>query len=247
MNNILIIGAMSAMAEHCARLWAARGDVLFLVAPNEEHLETIATDLRVRGATNVVTCSMNLNEINDHQAMIDAAKAALGGIDTVLIAHGTVSNQKVYEKNVAEMLAEIQTSALSTIALLTLIANRFEARESGTIAVISSVAVDRGRASNYIYGGAKAMVTYFTSSLRQRLHKLKVAVVTIKPGFVDTPTTAVFKKGFLWAKPESVEAKIVSAIDQRRDKVYVLAFWWVIMTVIKRMPEWLKNECENNA
>ena len=195
MKKILIIGATSAIAEHCARLWAVRGDALFLVARNQDRLNTIAMDLRVRGAGNVSTYQLDLNEITGQQAMQDAADEALGGVDTVLIAHGTLSNQKACEQSVDETLAEIKTNALSTIALLTIIANRFEAKRNGTIAVISSVAGDRGRASNYVYGSAKAMETAFTSGLRQRLHKSNVAVVTIKPGFVDTPMTAEFKKG----------------------------------------------------
>lgn len=237
MKKILIIGATSAIAEHCARLWAARGDALFLVARNQDRLNTIATDLSVRDAGIVSTYPMDLNEITEQQAMLDAADVALGGVDTVLIAHGTLSNQKACEQSVDETLAEIQTNALSTIALLTLIANRFEAQRNGTIAVISSVAGDRGRASNYVYGSAKAMVTTFISGLRQRLHKSNVAVVTIKPGFVDTPMTAEFKKGLLWAQPQTVAAKIVKAMDQRKDEVYVPAFWWGIMAIIKILPD----------
>ena len=103
--------------------------------------------------------------------------------------------------------------------------------------IFSSVAGDRGRASNYVYGSAKAMVTAFTSGLRQRLHKSNVAVVTIKPGFVDTPMTAGFKKGLLWVKPESVAKKISRAIDHREGEDYAPTFWWLIMLVIKFIPE----------
>jgi short-subunit dehydrogenase len=156
--------------------------------------------------------------------------------DVVLIAHGTLSNQASCEISVEETLAEIQTNALSTVSLLTLIANRFEAKRNGTICVISSVAGDRGRASNYVYGSAKAMVTAFTSGLRQRLHKSNVAVVTIKPGFVDTPMTSEFEKGFLWAKPTVVSTKIVKAIDNKRTEIYTPSFWWLIMTIIKLTP-----------
>ncbi|AVR97167.1 SDR family oxidoreductase [Pseudoduganella armeniaca] len=241
MNKILLIGATSAIAEHCARLWAARGDALFLVARNEERLATIAADLRVRGAAAVATYTLDLNAIEGHAAMLDAAEAALGGIDVVLIAHGTLSDQKACEQSVAATLAEISTNALSTISLLTLVANRFEAKRAGAIAVISSVAGDRGRASNYVYGSAKGLVTAFTSGLRQRLHKANVRVVTIKPGFVDTPMTAAFRKGPLWARPDSVAGKIVQAIDRRRHEVYVPAFWRLIMTVIKSIPTGLFN------
>lgn len=237
MKNILIIGASSAIAEHCARLWAARGDALYLVARNQERLEVMQKDLTVRGAAKVEICTMDINDHHLHAKMLDDANKALNGLDTVIVAHGTLSNQKACEHDVEMTMQEIKTNALSTISLLTLIANHFEARKSGTIAVISSVAGDRGRASNYIYGSAKAMVTAFTSGLRQRLYKHNVAVVTIKPGFVDTPMTADFKKGLLWVKPAMVAKKIVTAIDQRRDIVYVPAFWRAIMMVIRAIPE----------
>ena len=190
MKKVLIIGATSAIAEHCGRIWATRGDELYLVARNEVHLQTIAADYEVRGASSVAINCVNLNELDRHVDLLESAENAMNGVDVVLIAYGTLSNQKECELSVEETLAEIQTNALSTISLLTLIANRFEAKKSGTICVMSSVAGDRGRASNYVYGSAKAMVTAFTSGLRQRLHKSNVTVVTIKPGFVDTPMTS---------------------------------------------------------
>jgi decaprenylphospho-beta-D-erythro-pentofuranosid-2-ulose 2-reductase len=180
---------------------------------------------------------MDLNDIDSHAAMLDVADAAMGGIDTVLIAHGTLSNQKACEQSVEETLAEIRTNALSSTSLLTHIANRFEAKQAGTIAVISSVAGDRGRASNYVYGSAKAMVTAFTSGLRQRLNKSNVAVVTIKPGFVDTPMTASFKKGLMWTKPAAVAASIINAIDKRKGEIYIPSFWILVMGVIKLIPQ----------
>ena len=236
MKRILIIGATSAIAEHCARIWAARGDALHLVARNEQHVQVIASDLKVRSASKVTTYCTDLNDGEKHEELLNVANDALEGIDIVLVAHGTLSNQKACEVSVEETLAEIQTNALSTISILTLIANRFEAKKSGTISVISSVAGDRGRASNYVYGSAKAMVTAFTSGLRQRLYKSNVDVVTIKPGFVDTPMTSEFKKGFLWATPNVVARIIVKAIDQKKEEVYVPAFWSLIMSMIKTIP-----------
>jgi short-subunit dehydrogenase len=235
-KKILIIGATSAIAEHCLKIWAQRGDLLYLVARNEERLNKIAAKSKELGATETFSHCMDLNNTERHITMLDAADKALAGVDTVLIAHGTLPNQKACEKSVKETFVEINTNALSTISLLTHISNRFEAKKEGTIAVISSVAGDRGRASNYVYGSAKAMVTTFTSGLRQRLQKYNVAVVTIKPGFVDTPMTAEFKKGLLWAKPASVAATIIRAIDKRKDEVYVPLFWWAVMAVIKFLP-----------
>jgi short-subunit dehydrogenase len=132
---------------------------------------------------------------------------------------------------------ELTTNAVSVAAILTRVANRFEQRRAGTIVVISSVAGDRGRQSNYVYGSAKAMVTAFTSGLRQRLYGSGVAVVTIKPGFVDTPMTAAFPKGPLWAKPHKIAAGIVRAVDRSATVLYLPAFWRLIMLIIRLIPE----------
>ena len=237
MKKILIVGATSAIAEATARIWAQRGDHLFLVARNKERLEAIADDLRVRGCPKVETYCMDANDFDTHVSMLDAAEQLLNGLDTVLIAHGTLSDQPACQQSVELTMQEIRTNALSVIALLTHIANRFERRQKGTIAVISSVAGDRGRQSNYVYGSAKAMVTTFTSGLRQRLFKSGVAVVTIKPGFVDTPMTASFKKGMLWASPDSLAKTIDKSVLRKCGVVYAPWFWWFIMTIINLIPE----------
>jgi decaprenylphospho-beta-D-erythro-pentofuranosid-2-ulose 2-reductase len=235
-KKILIIGATSAIAEATARIWAQRGDELFLVARNQERLNVITEDLKVRGSSGVHSYCMDANNFEEHLPMINTAYDVLCNIDIVLIAHGTLSNQKECEHSVELTMQEIKTNTLSVIALLTDLANRFEAKGSGTITVISSVAGDRGRASNYVYGSAKAMVTAFASGLRQRLHKSNVTVITIKPGFVNTPMTAEFKNGLLLVKPATVAAKIVKAIDEKKSEVYVPAFWWTVMAVIKTIP-----------
>ncbi len=242
MKKILIIGATSAIAEATARIWAQRGDELFLVARNQERLNVIAEDLKVRGSSGVNSYCMDANNFEEHLPMLDKAFGMLGKIDIVLIAHGTLSNQKECEQSVELTMQEIKTNALSAIALLTHLANRFEKQGAGTIAVISSVAGDRGRASNYVYGSSKAMVTSFTSGLRQRLYKSGVSVVTIKPGFVDTPMTAEFKKGLLWTKPEAIAKNIINAVDKNKNEVYAPNFWIVIMSVIKIIPQYVFNK-----
>jgi len=238
MKKILIIGATSAIAEATARIFAARGETLFLVARNAERLQAIKADLDVRGAVRTATATLDVADVVAQQAIIDQAERELGGLDIVLIAHGTLSDQGECEKSVAALRREFEVNALSTMALLTILANTFEARRTGTLAVISSVAGDRGRQSNYVYGAAKAAVTAFLSGLRQRLAKSNVDVLTIKPGFVDTPMTAnIANKGALWAKPDAVAAGIARAIDKRRNVVYLPGFWALIMLVIKHIPE----------
>ena len=236
MKKILVIGATSTIAEHCARIWASRGDELYLVARNKERIVSIAADLKVRGATQVTTYCKDINDMDWHGPLLNSVESAMSGLDIDLIAHGTLSNQKSCEQSVEETISEIQTNALSTISLLTIIANHFEAKKEGAICVISSVAGDRGRASNYVYGSAKAMINAFTSGLRQRLCKSNVDVVTIKLGFVDSPMTTSFKKGLLWVKPYTAAKKIIVAVDARKSEVYVPAFWFVIMILIKAVP-----------
>ena len=146
-------------------------------------------------------------------------------------------DQKACEASVELTLREIDTNALSVIALSTLLAQDFAAQGSGTLAVISSVAGDRGRQSNYVYGAAKCMLDLFLQGLRNRLARQGVHVLTIKPGFVATPMTAAFPKGALWAKPEVIADGIVRAIAAQRDVVYLPGFWRLIMLVIRHIPE----------
>ncbi|MDC8011104.1 SDR family oxidoreductase [Tahibacter soli] len=239
MRRILIIGATSAIAEATARRFAARGDALCLVGRDAARLKTIADDLGVRGAVRTATATLDVNDYAAHAGAIDTAERELGGLDTVLIAHGTLSDQAECETSVDALRREFDTNALSVMALLTPLANRFAAQGHGTIAVISSVAGDRGRMSNYAYGAAKAAVSAFLSGLRQRLQKSGVAVVTIKPGFVDTPMTKNFPKGALWAQPDDVAKGIVEAIDKGKSVVYLPWFWSLIMFVIRCVPEFV--------
>ncbi len=237
MTNILIIGAASAIAQETAKCFASDGAHLFLVARNGERLEAIAADLRVRGAQQVETFVLDLMQFDRHQELFDAAIAALGTLDMLLIAHGTLSNQQQCQRSVEETLHELNNNALSVISLLTIGANYFEQRRKGCIAVISSVAGDRGRPSNYVYGTAKAALNAFLQGLRARMAKAGVAVVTIKPGFVATPMTASVRQGLLFAQARPVGEGIYKAMQQRRDVVYLPWFWQPIMLIVRSIPE----------
>jgi decaprenylphospho-beta-D-erythro-pentofuranosid-2-ulose 2-reductase len=239
MRRILVVGAASAIAQSTARVFAERGDAFFLVARSPENAQAVADDLKVRGAAQSFSYSLDMRELDRLPAMLEMATQALGGLDTVLIAHGTLSDQKACEASAQVMLDEFNTNALSAMTLCTLLANQFETQGNGVIAVISSVAGDRGRQSNYVYGAAKATLTAFLSGMRQRLYPHGVSVITIKPGFVSTPMTAAFKKGLLWASPDKVGKAIANAMSKGTPVLYVPGFWRLIMWIIGSIPETL--------
>jgi decaprenylphospho-beta-D-erythro-pentofuranosid-2-ulose 2-reductase len=237
--NILVIGATSAIAEACSRRYAARGDALFLTGRNSDHLRIIADDLRVRGAGAVYTAQLDVVDNRAQDLVVAEAWRTLERVDVALVAHGTLPDQTGCETSPEYALAEFNVNASATIALLVRMAGRMSAQRTGTLAVISSVAGDRGRASNFLYGSAKAAISTYLSGLRQSLSTRGVNVLTIKPGFVDTPMTSAFPKGVLWTSPARVAGSIVRAIDRRRNVVYTPWFWSVIMFVIRSIPEFV--------
>jgi decaprenylphospho-beta-D-erythro-pentofuranosid-2-ulose 2-reductase len=234
MQRILIIGATAAIAEAVARRYASRGASIHLLGRREARLHAIAADLSTRGAR-VSVGLLDVNDLDRHADVLTDAIKQLGGLDVALIAHGTLPVQKDCDSSPTLALQEFNTNAAATLSLCTILAQRLT--RGATLAVISSVAGDRGRASNYVYGSAKAAVSAYLSGLGQALRPNGVNVLTIKPGFVDTPMTASFKKGPLWARPDQVAASIVAAIDKRKAVAYVPRFWWAIMFVIKSIPE----------
>ena len=237
MSNILILGATSSIAKHTTRLFAADEHSLYLVARNEDKLASMKQDMLVRGATEVNYEVLDLSDDSKHQDLIKRATESMGSIDTVFIAYGTLANQADSAASYENTLKELQINCLSVISLLTILANQLEQQGSGSIAVISSPSGDRGRQSNYIYGTAKGALTVFLQGLRNRLSKSNVHVLTIKPGFVDTPMTKDFKKGFLWVSPEVISKGIYNAIKKKREVVYLPFFWRYIMMIIKLIPE----------
>ncbi|MEX3900107.1 SDR family oxidoreductase [Paraburkholderia sp. BR10954] len=237
MKNIVIVGATSAIAMACARQWAREGARFFLVARNADRLQQVADDLTARGAQTVLCQQMDIDQLGEHAAMMQRCAVELGALDIVLVAPGTLPDQQVCQHNVDVAVREFNTNAVSVIALLTRVANVIEAQRRGTIAVISSVAGDRGRQSNYLYGSAKAALSAFCEGLRARLFKVGAHVVTIKPGFVATPMTAGLPlPGPLVATADKVAGDIVRAVEKGRDVVYTPWFWAAIMLIIRSIP-----------
>lgn len=242
MKNIIIIGATSAMAEEAAKLYASEKANLYLFARNEERLSLIKNDLMVRGASSVYTHSFDANDFESHKSLMEEAFTTLGKVDVVLVAHGSLPNQEECQADSLKAITEMNTNGVSVVSILTHIANLMEQQKSGNITVITSVAGDRGRQSNYVYGAAKGMVSTFLQGLSQRLSKSGVHVLDIKPGFVDTPMTAEFDKGALWAKPDKVAEIIKKRVEKKSNFSYAPGFWCLIMMVIRTLPLTLFNK-----
>tara|TARA_R110000796_G_scaffold241303_1_gene362663 strand:+ start:18281 stop:19021 length:741 start_codon:yes stop_codon:yes gene_type:complete len=238
MKRIIIVGATSAIALACARLWAEQGAAFFLVARNEARLQQTAADLQARGASGVCVHVMDADDFDAHEKMLDACKANLHQIDIALVAHGTLPDQAACAEDTKLALREFSTNGLSVLALLNDLAQLFESQRCGTLAVISSVAGDRGRPSNYLYGAAKAAVSTYCSGLRGRLFSLGVKVVDIRPGFVDTPMTrGLSLPSLLLVTPEQIAPRVLKAVERGAAVVYAPGFWALIMLVIKVIPQ----------
>ncbi|MGB9032241.1 MAG: SDR family NAD(P)-dependent oxidoreductase, partial [Acidobacteriaceae bacterium] len=208
----------------------------FLVGRNSQRLAAVRNDLLTRGARAATTFTADLDNTAGHPAMLAHAATALGGIDLAFLAHGVLGDQSEAEKSYAAAEAILRTNFLSAVSLVTWLANYFEAERRGAIAVISSVAGDRGRKSNYVYGASKGGLDIFLDGVRNRIDRAGVNVLTIKPGFVSTPMTAHIPKNALFAEPAGVAKHIVRAIEKRKDVAYVPPFWGLIMLVVRNIP-----------
>lgn len=237
-SRIVVFGATSAIAQAWMRLLAPNGASFFLAARNADRLESVAKDLVARGAAAVYAETADLDDTGRHPALLERAVALLEGLDCALIAHGILGDQSACENDFAAAAASLQTNFLSAASLVTWLANYFAAQSFGTIAVISSVAGDRGRKSNYVYGSAKAGLNAFLAGVRNRVDREGVQVLTIRPGFVATPMTAHLAQGPLFATPDKVARDILKAIQSRRDVLYTPWFWGPIMAIIRAIPEW---------
>ncbi|MDE1154261.1 MAG: SDR family oxidoreductase [Acidobacteriaceae bacterium] len=236
-KRILILGATSGMAEQCGRLWAERGDALFLVARSSDKLAAVAADLKNRGASFVDSAVADLDDTNHHPELLAHAINSLGGLDVAFVVMGALGSQEAAEKHFPDAHRLLHTNYVAPASLLTWLANYCAQRHAGTLAVVSSVAGERGRKSNYVYGSAKAGLTAFTDGLRNRVDREGVKVMTIKPGPVKTAMTQGMKGQEKFADVEVVAATLVKQIDKGTDVVYVPGIWRIIMAVIRAIPE----------
>jgi decaprenylphospho-beta-D-erythro-pentofuranosid-2-ulose 2-reductase len=236
-SRVLVLGATSAIASGVMRPLAEQGASFYLVARNPEKLKAVASDLLTRGASAVFMQAMDLDDPAAHGAMLTEAVKRLEMIDLALLAHGVLGDQEKAQSDYVATEAILRTNFLSAVSLITWLANYFEETHQGTLAVISSVAGDRGRKSNYIYGASKGALSIFLDGVRNRIDRSGVHVLTIKPGFVATPMTAHLPQNALFAHPSAVGRGILKAIEKRKDVAYVPPIWALIMLIICSVPD----------
>jgi decaprenylphospho-beta-D-erythro-pentofuranosid-2-ulose 2-reductase len=238
MKKIVILGATSGVAVEVERLLARQGYELLLVGRSPQRLQELQADLLIRGAATVAVYGADLASVQQHADLFDFVQHTFSDYDTVLSAYGAMHEQKDSETSVDVLLEELQVNFVSATAILTLFAADLEQRRTGCLAVITSVAGDRGRRSNYVYGSAKGALSLFLQGLRARLHTAGVRVITIKPGPVQTSMTDHLPNSARFASPEQVARDIVRALERRSpDVLYTPKIWRYIMTGVRQIPE----------
>ncbi len=242
MTGIVILGATSAIAEAYARLLVQEsrtGPSFFLVGRDETALRDIAADLEARGAESATIRVMDLSETQDPGELVEAARESLERIDEVLVAYGFLPDQETTQSDRKALELALNVNFTSVAVWVQAFANVLKEQKRGSMAVIGSVAGDRGRMSNYAYGAAKGGLERFVQGLQHALASYpNISVTLVKPGFVKTPMTAHIegRGGPLWAKPDRIAVDIYKAVRRERARIYTPWFWWGIMTIICAVP-----------
>lgn len=237
---VLVIGASSGIGRALAKRWARAGSNLILAGRDLDDLNRTAADLRIRFGRQVAVVPFDALAFDMHEAFWRECQSRAGGeLAGVVMLHGNLPVQRDAQADLALTRNAIDTNFTSAAMVLTLAASDFEARKRGFFCVFSSVAGDRGRQSNYVYGSAKAALTAFLAGLRNRLFKSGVNVLTVKPGFVDTGMTWGLPGMFLVASPEAVAEDVYGAVKKGKSEIYTPFFWRYIMLIIKHLPEFV--------
>jgi decaprenylphospho-beta-D-erythro-pentofuranosid-2-ulose 2-reductase len=236
-DNVLVVGATSSIARALAGKLAARGARLHLAGRNAFEVSRIASDLRVRHGATVTWTAFDATDRADLESLVANSERVLGRIDTAVIALGELGDQGLAERDGNHAAQTMWTNFTAPMLICMELANRLAAQRSGRMVALLSVAGDRGRRSNYVYGSAKGGLDLFLQGLRSRLHQCGVAVTTVRLGFVDTKMTFGMAGLFLVAAPEAVAAAVLRAADRRADVVYVPWFWRPVMFAVRSVPE----------
>ncbi len=237
MNNVLILGATSDLAQAMAKRFLAAGWSLSLAARNMELLGPIASDLRIRAEADIQIFEFDAARFSSHRSFYESLDTKP---DVVISVFGYMGDPHQARSDLREVQKTIDVNYTGAVSILNIIADDFEKRGNGTIVGISSVAGDRGRQSNYIYGSAKAGFTAYLSGLRNRLAKAGVHVLTVKPGFCRTKMTENLPlPAALTAEPEQLANAVFQGVQHKRNTIYTLWVWRWIMLVVRMIPEFI--------
>jgi hypothetical protein len=243
-QKIVIVGATSAIAEHCARLWLLQGaNEMLLVGRNADRLERVRADLTIRQpACKIGVVIASLTELSGIKTLVDTCCEGATP-DIVLIAHGSLPDQTTCQHSLDEARQALEVNALSPALIAEAFAARLESLGHGKLILLGSVAGDRGRKINYVYGAAKGLVERYAQGLQHRLAGSNVTVTLVKPGPTDTPMTAHLKgQGAKLAPVEDVAARIVEGAAKGKAVVYAPAKWELIMLIIRHLPRFIFNK-----
>ena len=235
--SILILGARSDIAMAIAHRFARDGYNIFLASRKSKTLDVDRVDIELRYGVVVNTYEFDALNILTHELFLDS----LPNLPNVAVcAIGCMGIQSDSQKNIDAAIKVLRTNFEGPLSIISHLANRFEAAASGTIVGISSVAGERGRAKNYIYGSAKAGFTSFLSGLRNRLSQDGVHIITVLPGFVFTKMTNNLNlPAKLTAQPKELADAVFRAVQKRKNIIYVRPIWLIIMIIIRNIPEWI--------
>lgn len=238
-GSVLILGATSGIGKAVARRWAMDKADLILAARDTAEAERTAADLRVRFGAKARVVEFDALKFESYQQFANGFFTDGSQLAGVVLCYGYMTDQTEAQQNPEAARQTIDTNYTSPVLLLEQFAAQFEKAKSGFICAVSSVAGDRGRQSNYIYGSSKAGLNSFLEGLRVRLFKSGVHVVTVKPGFVDTAMTWGLPGLFLVAKPEKVADDMWKAVRRGRSMIYTPWFWRYIMLIIRMIPDFI--------
>ncbi len=239
-KSILILGATSTLARAIGAEFASHGYSLILLGRDAQELDRLASDFHLRHGVDAKTLIFDALDFNSHREILEQCEPE--GEETLegaILCTGYLGDQSVAQSDFSEAKHILDVNLTASISLLNLLATRFEKKRAGFICALSSVAGDRGRRSNYIYGAAKGGLSVYLEGLRNRLFQFNVHVITVKPGVADTQMTYALPGLFLRASPEKVAKSIYKAILQRKDVFYTPFFWRWIMFVIRNIPDFI--------
>lgn len=236
--KILLLGIGSDIAYHVALSYAKGANELYCTSRSFDNSSKIVEDIKIRSNNkNIYAYQFIPTELSNQENFFDKFINENGLPDIILIAYGSLPDNEKIKYDFHSINEEFNINFISVSSIVNYFSQKFAERNSGTIAVISSVAGDRARGSNYVYGTAKGALSLFLQGIRSSLSSTNVKIITIKPGFVDTKMTSHLPKNFLFAKPENVAKEIINGINKGKDILYIPKFWFLIMFLIKLLPE----------